>query len=260
MQTNKAIFVIGSPGSGKDVIIRDISSNYNIVEFSSSQINQMLSQDVAFKRAKSDKQNSLLFRESIIVNCKSYELDFVVTKHILESVGYSTYLILVEADLETAFSRIKNRNLQESFEKITQGNSNKNTILKLFEHNLIVDNSNNLDIDPVIEFYSHILGGLEFNSSLTIDEVIKPKLKSKLKTVIPGIDADARGEQITGWSSHAESFDFPDYSVTPVATGPMQQIKYTTADQRSDQDKNRTKEVLSKTKKILFKKIVPINV
>lgn len=260
METNKAIFVIGSPGSGKDIVIRDISSNYSIVEFSSSQINQMLSDDIAFKRAKSDKQNALLYRESIIVNCKSYELDFVVTKHVLESVGYSTHLILVEADLETAFSRIKNRNLQESFEKITIGNSNKQTILKLFESSLIVDNSKYLDLDPIIEFYSTILGGLKFESNLQLDEILKPKLKSKLKLVVPGVETDARGEQITGWTSHAESFDSPDYLTTPIATGPLQQIKYTTSDQRSDQDKQRTKSVLSKTKKIIFKKIVPINV
>lgn len=260
MQKNHAIFVIGSPGSGKDIIIRDISTNYPIIEFSSNQINSMLSEDAAFKRAKPEKQNALLYRESIIVNCKSYELDFVVTKHILESVGYNVHLILVEADLKTAFSRIKNRNLQESFEKITMGNNNKPTILKLFESNLIIENSGNLNLYPVIKFYSDILGGLKFETKLTIGEIVKPKLKSKLKAIVPGIETDARGEQITGWTSHAESFDFPDYAVTPIATGPMQQIKYSSVDQRSDQDKERTRSVLDKTKKIIFKKIIPINV
>ena len=36
MQNKQAIFIIGNPGSGKDVAIRDITSNYNIVEFAAS--------------------------------------------------------------------------------------------------------------------------------------------------------------------------------------------------------------------------------
>ena len=56
MQKNQAIFVVGSPGSGKDVFIKDMTSNYNILEFTSSQISEMLSDDAAFKRAKTEKK------------------------------------------------------------------------------------------------------------------------------------------------------------------------------------------------------------
>lgn len=256
MKNKQAFFIVGSPGSGKDIIIRELRSNYNINEYTSSQINEMLTEDSCFKRAKPEKQNSLLYRESIIVNCKSYELDFVVTKHILESVGYNSHLIFVEADLETSFNRIKNRNLTESLEKISIGNSNKSTILQLFNSNIVVENSNTLDLS---EFRKFILNNLNDFSFLDINFSLEEKkdFKLKLKKTVPSNVTDARGEQITGWTGHAESIDYPDYTLPPVATGPMQAIKTISGDPRSDKEKVRMQQVLNTAKKVIFKKTIP---
>ncbi len=256
MKNKQAFFIVGSPGSGKDIIIRELKSNYNIVEFTSLQINEMLSEDSCFKRAKPEKQNSLLFRESIIVNCKSYELNFVVTKHILESVGYTSHLIFVEADLETSFERIKNRNLTESLEKISIGNANKSTILQLFSSQIVIENSNNLNLS---EFQQFILDKLNDFSFLNIGFSLQEKkdFKLKLRKTIPSNVTDARGEQITGWTGHMESIDYPDYTLPPVATGPMQAIKTISSDPRSDKEKVKMQQVLNTTKKIIFKKTIP---
>ena len=89
MQNKQAIFIIGNPGSGKDVAIRDITSNYNIVEFAASQIDEMLSNDAAFKRATDEKKDALLERKSILVTGNAFNLSFAITKEVLESVGYT---------------------------------------------------------------------------------------------------------------------------------------------------------------------------
>lgn len=266
MQTKQAIFIIGSPGSGKDVVIRDISSNYNIVEFAATQIDEMLSNDVAFKRALPEKQDSLLERTSILISTNSFNLNFVLTKEILESIGYSTHLILVEADLNVSIDRLKSRNnLKESLERITLGNANKNSILGIFESKIIVDNSKELDLSESREFISDILNELHFKSDLTIEDITKSKLKKKLKAVVPGEIADTRGLTPGTWSTFsgvAESLDYPlTAELTPTSSGPMQSIKTSSSnDMRSDQDKQNTRNVLNKIKKINFKKVVPYGI
>ena len=181
MQKNQAIFVIGSPGSGKDVIIRDTISNFNIVEFTSIQIDEMLSDDAAFKRAKYEKRNSLLERNSILLTANSFDLGFVVTKSVLESVGYTTHLVFVEANLIVAYERLHNRNnLKESLERITIGNNNKSSILEVFDSLLIVDNSENLNLVESRKYISDILIELSFKSDLKLETVVSINLKNKL--------------------------------------------------------------------------------
>lgn len=264
MQNKQAIFIIGSPGSGKDVIIRDITSNYGIVEFTSTQIDEMLSNDAAFKRAKPEKQDSLLERTSILVTANSFDLGFVVTKEILESIGYSAHLIFVEADLSVSVERLKSRkNLKESLERISIGNSNKQSIVGLFESNIIVDNSKTLDLTESREFILSILNELSFKSDLTLEDIAKPKIKKKLRSVVPGDVTDTRGITPGSWSVYngvAESFEVFSFDTSPIATGPMQKVSSSSADMRSDDDKERTKKVLSKIKKINFKKVVPYGI
>jgi dephospho-CoA kinase len=265
MQSNQAIFMVGSPGSGKDVVIRDICSNFDIVEFTSTQIDEMLSNDAAFKRAKPEKQHSLLESRSILVTANAYDLSFIVTKEILEAVGYTTHLILVEANLATSYNRLHNRNnLKESLDKISGGNSNKLQILQLFSSNVIVDNSQVLDLTESRQFVSSILDELHFKSDITLEDITKIKLKKKLKGVVPGNSVDNRGLTPGTWSSYigvSESIDVPSYDLSPIATGPMQKLNSVNSDLRSDQQKQNTKKVLNKTKAILFKKVaVPKNI
>jgi shikimate kinase len=261
MQNNQAIFIIGSPGSGKDVVIRDISSNFNIVEFASNQIDEMLSNDVAFKRAKFEKQFSLLENRSIIVTANSFDLGFILTKQVLESIGYSTHLILVEANLSTSYERLHTRkNLKESLERISSGNSNKISILQMFPSNIIVDNSQVLELSESREFVSGILDDLTFKTDLALEDITNVKLKKKLKVrgVVPGDSVDNRGLTPGTWSSYigvSESVDVPSYDLSPIATGPMQSNIPVSSDLRSDQDKQNTRKVLNKTKAILFKKV-----
>ena len=302
MQTHQAIFIVGSPGSGKDVVIRDISSNHNIVEFTSIQIDEMLSNNDIFKRAKIEKKNSLLERTSILVTANSFDLNFISTKKVLESIGYTSHLIMVEANLEVSYDRLCNRNnLKESLERITLGNSNRNSILELFSSKMIVENSKSLNLSESRKFLSDILDELNFKSDLSLEDILKTKpLKSKLSgkvpgpsavvipiissyeygledkliealnpklkkksSIVPGSSADATGEQISGWTSHAESFysvkEYYDAQLSPIATSPMQQVNPSSsgADLRSDQEKSRTKTLFNKIKSKHFRKVVP---
>lgn len=268
MQNKQAIFIIGSPGSGKDVIIRDISSNYNIIEFTSIQIDEMLYNDSAFKRAKPEKQDSLLERNSILVTGNSFDLNFVVTKEVLEAIGYSTHLIMVEANLGTAVERLRNRkNLKESLDRISVGNANKQSIISLFNSFVIVDNSEYLDLSESREFIYDILEDLTFKSSISLEEITKVDLKKKVNKIvpvkIPGDSADTRSMTPGTWSSFngvAEAIDVPNYDISPIATGPMQNINTSTASMQSDQSKSDNKKLLDKVKKINFRKVIPYGI
>ena len=266
MQNKQAIFIIGNPGSGKDVAIRDITSNYNIVEFAASQIDEMLSNDAAFKRATDEKKDALLERKSILVTGNAFNLSFAITKEVLESVGYTTHLIFVEADLNVAIDRLKSRqNLKESLERISIGNSNKQCIFGLFESIVVVDNSEILDLTESRVFVSEILNDLTFKTNLTLEEILKDKKKKSLyakNKVVPNLSIDSRGMTPGTWSSFGgvaeNAMGFPVDNYSPIATGPLQSVKASQAnDMRSDNDKQETKKLLGKIKKITFKKVVP---
>jgi dephospho-CoA kinase len=264
MQKNQAIFIIGAPGSGKDVVIRDITSNYNIIEFTATQIDEMLSNDTAFKRALPEKQESLLERNSILITANSFNLNFALTKQVLESIGYSAHLILVETNLSVSIERLKTRNnLKESLERITIGNANRKSILELFESNIIVDNSETLDLSEARIYILDILSELSFKSDLTLEDIAKPRIKKKLKSIVPGDVTDTRGMTPGSWSVYngvAESYEVFSFDTSPIATSPMQKLSSSTADMRSDDDKERTRRVLGKIKKINFKKVVPYGI
>lgn len=265
MQNKQAIFIIGSPGSGKDVVIRDISSNYGIVEFTSTQIDEMLYNDTSFKRAKPEKQDSLLERRSILVTANTFDLGFVITKEVLEAIGYSTHLIIVEAELGVAVERLRERkNLKESLDRISVGNANRQSIISLFNSYIIVDNSKVLDLTESREYIYDILEDLTFKSTLSLDEILKVNLKKKVEKVvpvkIPADSTDTRSMTPGTWSVYngvAESIEVPNYDISPVATGPMQSYSTTTPSMQSDQDRQNTRKVLDKIKKINFKKVVP---
>jgi len=265
MQNKHAIFIVGSPGSGKDVVIRDITSNYGIVEFTSTQIDEMLYNDTAFKRAKSEKQDSLLERYSILVTGNTFDLGFVITKDILEAIGYTTHLIVVEADLGIAVERLKDRkNLKESLDRIGAGNANRQAIIGLFNSYITVDNSKLLDLAESREFIYGVLEELTFKSDLRLDEILKINLKKKVEKVVPlklpADSCDSRGMTPGTWSVYngvAESVESPNYDISSIATGPMQSTASSTASMQSDQDKENTRKVLNKIKKLNFRKVVP---
>lgn len=242
MQNNQALFIIGSPGSGKDVVIRDITSNYNIVEFTSNQIDEMLSNNDSFVRAKLDKRNALLNTESIIITANTFDLSFIITKQILESVGYISHLILVEADLSTSYDRLKNRNnLKESLSRISTGNSNKKSIIAEFDTHIIIDNSKVLDLSEARNYTSDILSDLSFKSTLSLEDIVKPKLKTRIKSkFVPSQEEDGIVGSImfTG----VESVDSPCSDMPPIGS-PNQEV-----------GKVDMQSTLAKTKKILFKR------
>ena len=116
-----------------------------------------------------------------------------------------------------------------------------------------------------------------FKTDLTLEEILegkkpkKPYEKSKVPTEVkvPPEVIDTRGMTPGTWSSFggvAEGLDYPLTTTGPISTGPMQQIKPSSVDNRSDQDKEltnsslRTKKLLSKIQKLTFKKVVPYGI
>ena len=60
----KAVFLVGGPGSGKDIILKDIMYNYGLKEFTLEQINNVFNNPIS----ENDKKYSLLKKESVTLS------------------------------------------------------------------------------------------------------------------------------------------------------------------------------------------------
>jgi adenylate kinase family enzyme len=140
----KAIFLIGGPGSGKDFLIHSVLNEYNLTE---------LSLEKTFK-AIVDQNNIEELNEfpSVIINGNADNKDkVIVTKAILETMGYDTSMIYVYTSDEVSKSRNDFRisrgakTFNEETRKIKYDNSvnNMTEYGEMFESFLLFDNSNN---------------------------------------------------------------------------------------------------------------------
>lgn len=167
----KAIFVIGGPGSGKSTINKSLKSSFGLqivdfdiyYEFLSKKSNKELNYEKDERLFK-----SLSMREKRLLHIAQEQLGVIIdgtgrrfqkireTWQLLKSHDYDCFLIFVETDLGTSQdrnymrSRVLNPEVVYTLTKATM--DNKNHLIKLFGSNntLIVDNSEDYaDIAPV---------------------------------------------------------------------------------------------------------------
>jgi shikimate kinase len=148
---NKAIFLVGGPGSGKDVILRNILSQHNLLEFTLEQVNSTFINKISEK----DKRFSILNKESFVISTNAYSYENIKhTKNLLENFGYETSMIFIDVSDEVSKSRLANRehfSEENRREKFSKAKENMNKFYDLFEdfamyeNNLSIEDCENID-------------------------------------------------------------------------------------------------------------------
>ena len=177
----KAVFMAGSPGAGKTTIANKLFSGSGLkfvdldrfealyrarghkVEYHSD-----TSYDHFWKLSQKQKKNYVDGRLGMIIDGTAKDLDRIITqKHILEKMGYSTAMIFVNTDLQTAIQRVDHRFKTQgrpvARDRVTKSwNMSQQNMGKLQEHFgasfFIVDNSKpNIDVGHIAKKVDHFL-------------------------------------------------------------------------------------------------------
>ena len=152
----KALFLVGGPGSGKDVIIREAVAERNAVEIPSSKAFDLLMDKKKLSEDTKDYQlNAIKNRSALVINGASDDKEKITAiKEELEELGYKTMMVFVNTTNEVS----ENRNKQHSrviseqirYEKWKNSQDNLDYFYDLFEFFLEFDNSTNLQESNIL--------------------------------------------------------------------------------------------------------------
>jgi cytidyltransferase-like protein len=174
---NKAIFVTGGPGSGKDIILRECLSQENIVEFSFSQIFDILADKhkLAMNSMKREYRNdykieAIKEHAPLIINGPADDIGRITyIKEELEELGYETMMVFVDTSEEVSKQRnnLLSKMMVESVrhEKWVKAQNNIATYDQLFENFVIFDNNDNKDfvkdnLDSILSETTHFFDNI----------------------------------------------------------------------------------------------------
>lgn len=160
---NNAIFIIGGPGSGKDIAIKYISEKYAIKEYTIEQLR------------KSIKKNNI--EENFILKGNAYEQDKILeVKSILENT-HSTSMIFVDVENIVSKERLSIRHISEE-QRQTRFNTSKENLWvfeSLFDKFYIFDNNSEYDYLNIEELDSFVESMLDPINYLAEKHINKAK-------------------------------------------------------------------------------------
>ena len=183
---NKAIFVTGGPGSGKDVIIREILSNVDITEVNHMQAyNYLADKKRLFEKSNDFRRETIRTHQPFIINAPADDIERIsYIKEELEEFGYNTLMIFVN----TTDNVSKNRNEKLSrmmFESVrhakwTNSQNNKTEYKEKFDNFIQIDNNQTMEhIEEEIELtYKKINKFFVESSKPTLVKIDSDKAKT----------------------------------------------------------------------------------
>jgi len=122
-----AIFLIGGPGSGKDIIIKESLSYENIKEYKIEQI-----------------KNVKLFEENIVITANAYNFETIKSvKDDFDNLNYNTFGIFVDVSNGVSKERLSGRNIQEEsrVSRLLESKENLDKFKVLFSNLYYFNNS-----------------------------------------------------------------------------------------------------------------------
>ncbi len=184
----KAIFVVGGPCSGKDIVIRELKSNFNLQEFEIGNLH---------KKSKSFDLRS----EHIIVNGPAFDFETPrEVKGFLESLDYQCMMIFVDVSNDESKRRNEARIIKGSrllaeekrYEKWDQSANNFKPFYELFEIFTSYHNTYNEPLTDVFKEVSVFLTDIDINEEINNlyekEKLIVLKKKSSANGVKQGSD------------------------------------------------------------------------
>lgn len=154
-----AVFLVGGPGSGKDVLIKRVFEGYNFVEIGAEKVAEFLTGPQSDKKKLTPmtelrQRLALEQRQGILVNGSADDADRILQiKSLLETAGYATAMTFVTTTNETSCQRNRARGerggrmVQESVrqEKWNRAQASRDRFVDSFGDQLYVfDNSYDL--------------------------------------------------------------------------------------------------------------------
>jgi len=143
---SKAVFISGGPGSGKDVIIREVLSQNHINELNHLQVYNLLADKDNFsKNVKDHRMEAIAYRLPLIINAPAGDIDKILyIKEELEEFGYSVMMVYVNTTDEVSKERNErlSRSMNESVrhERWLTSQENKYVYSEVFENYIQFDN------------------------------------------------------------------------------------------------------------------------
>jgi len=147
----RAMFLVGGPGSGKNVIIHEALAERNAVEINSNKAYDFLMDKKRLSEETKDNQlNAIRNRQALVINGPSDDREKITSiKEELEELGYTTMMVFVNTSNEVSMSR----NLQHSRiiseqirnDKWQKSQDNMDYFYELFDYFMEFDNSVNLN-------------------------------------------------------------------------------------------------------------------
>lgn len=123
----QAIFLTGGPGSGKDILIKNVFDYIDYTEYNIDQIKE-----------------KKFYTENLVVVGNSYNLEKILkTKSILESCYYNVSMIYVNVSEEISLQRLSNRLVNTDLvkEKLKVSEENLDVFGQIFNNFFIFENS-----------------------------------------------------------------------------------------------------------------------
>lgn len=158
---NKAIFVTGGPGSGKDVVIRECIAEQNITEFNFSQAMDILNDKHKLAmRSMNPRMESIRTRGPLIINGPADDCEKIAQiKEELEELGYKTMMVFVDTtdgvskDRNTMLTRMMAESIRQ--DRWNKAQENINLFSSIFTNFVHFDNTGDLEnnIDNITETY-----------------------------------------------------------------------------------------------------------
>lgn len=177
----KAIFVTGGPGSGKDVIIRECIPNVNVKEYNYNQIKNILGD-------KANLAESIKNKQPLVINGPADDIVSVTyIKEELEELGYETMMVFVSTTNEVSVDRNNKlkKIMSESIrnDKWKKSQKNNKMFCELFDNMIVFSNNDNLlnqeqDLHEIYHATKNYMDGIkDLNAEVDILFESEPTLK-----------------------------------------------------------------------------------
>lgn len=170
----KAIFLVGGPGSGKDIVLRKVLGAYDLQELKLEQL----------------KEDVIQGDQSIVINTNAYNFDGVISnKNLLEDHGFETSMIFVDVSDKISKQRLSSRNISEEIRKKRLKESKKNILafgnsfsyFTIFENNSTEQNKEIDELTIFCESFLYLESILEEKSKkLATKKFSNKSIKNKL--------------------------------------------------------------------------------
>lgn len=228
---NKAIFVTGGPGSGKDVIIREVLEHVDITEVNHMQAyNYLADKKKLFEKSNDFRRETIRNHYPIIINAPADDMERIsYIKEELEELGYNTLMVFVNTTDQV--SRERNEKLTRMmFETVRHGRwvssqSNKSTYREIFENFAQLNNNGSIEhIEEDIDLtYRKI-------NKFLVSESTQPRMIKMDQSKADG-PSDITPDNRAGTSQHGDDVK----SDTPARKNPNKTYIFKTYSESKDQ-------------------------